>query len=891
MSRFFRRRLITLSIVTVLVVLAIVLVVLAAWRQRVLPVTQGELKVRGLPLTVATPAAAIGAASQVRIERDGDGIPTIKAATMEQAMYGLGFAHAQDRLWQLETHKRIGAGRLAEAFGPAAVDTDRFLRALAVRRAAMQQWLQVQGESRRVLEAYAAGINAFVQDHLRARPPEFLLLGLEPEAWTPIDSLSWAIMMAWDLGGNWSTELLRLRLALQLPVARINELLPPYPGAVMPATADYAALAREWRVSTELVERTSSLAAPESGIEGVGSNNWVVDGQHSATGKPLLANDPHLKLSAPALWYFARIEIPGLQLAGATMPGLPLVVLGQNQHIAWGFTNTNPDVQDLYLERLHPDDANVYETPQGWARFEEQAEVIKVRGAADVRITTRATRHGPVISDANVPATRGLTGAAAAGASPAPTRASEVSTPPPSTDQVASRASTATTASAAERASAQPEVAPVSRAAVPGNTKAGPPRYVIAMRWTALDPDASPMDAGLAFNRARTVAEFINASADYVAPMQNMVVADAEGAHGHIAFVSAGRVPVRKAENDLRGLVPSPGWDERYDWQDFLDPTETPRERDPQRGWIVTANHRIHAPEYPHYITSEWAPPYRAQRIEQLLASRPRHDLASLGQIQADVVSLGARRLLPVFRNALSEHPYAGRLAGQITSFDGTMAADQAVPAIYHAWTRHLTELVFADEFGPTLWSREFGTIRSFRDALESVMERQDAWWCDNKQTREIDTCNEAANEALNRALSELQTRLGDDPSTWRWGDLHIARAEHRPFSKVGALSWLFELRTPVGGDNHTVNVSRVGLKPDASTGELYLSEHGASLRALYDVADPSKSMFMHSTGQSGIPLNSLYRRFLPRWAANTYVSLWPTAPGTDVLVLTAAPK
>jgi penicillin amidase len=171
------------------------------------------------------------------------------------------------------------------------------------------------------------------------------------------------------------------------------------------------------------------------------------------------------------------------------------------------------------------------------------------------------------------------------------------------------------------------------------------------------------------------------------------------------------------------------------------------------------------------------------------------------------------------------------------------------------------------------------------------VFERQDAWWCDNKQTREIDSCTEAANEALNRALGELQGRLGDDPSAWRWGDLHIARAEHRPFSKVGALAWLFELRTPVGGDGHTVNVSRVALKPDATTGELFLSEHGPSLRALYDVADPSKSRFMHSSGQSGIALSSQYRRFLPRWAANTYVSLWPTAAGADVLTLNPASK
>jgi penicillin amidase len=587
----------------------------------------------------------------------------------------------------------------------------------------------------------------------------------------------------------------------------------------------------------------------------VGSNNWVVDGRHSKTGKPLLANDPHLKLSAPALWYYARIDIPGLQLAGATMPGLPLVVLGQNQHIAWGFTNTNPDVQDLYLERLHPDDAGVYETPQGWARFDEQLETIQVRGAADVRIKVRTTRHGPVISDANSPATQGLTGAH---------NPIGVESPPPE------------------------PAASASAASAPDGPARMPPRYVIALQWTALDPDVTPIDAGLAFNRARTVAEFINASADSLAPMQNMVVADAEGSNGHIAFVAAGRVPIRRADNDLRGLVPAPGWDARYDWQAFLDPTLTPRERDPQRGWIATANQRIHAPDYPHYLGSEWAPPYRAQRIEQLLAAQPRHDLESFAAIQGDVVSLGAQRLLPFFRRALSEHPLAGRLAGQISTFDGVMAAGRSAPLIYHAWARHLTQLVFADKLGP-LWQREFGDRRSFREGLEGVMERQDAWWCDNRLTRDIETCNDLANEALNRALSELQARLGDDPGRWRWGDVHQARAEHRPFSKVGALSWLFELRTPVGGDGYTVNVSRVGLKADATTGELYLSEHGPSLRALYDVADPGKSRFIYSSGQSGIALSSLYRRFLARWAGNTTLPLWP-APGSSSEVLTLVP-
>lgn len=289
----------------------------AAWiyAGRTLPQTDGTAIVQGLE-------------SQVRIERDAHGIPTIKAASTEAALFGLGYVHAQDRLWQLETHRRIGSGRLAEAFGAPALETDKFLRALGVRRAAAAQWAKASPQLRGAILAYTAGANAYLRDGLRARPVEFVLLGLSPEPWTPQDSLAWAIMMAWDLGANWSTELLRMRLSLRLPVARVDQLIPPYPGDTPLATADYAALFRGLKLDDKLGQQ-ALLAAPESGIEGVGSNNWVVHGTHTETGKPLLANDPHLKLSAPALWYFARIETPGLRVAGATMPGLPFVCSGR----------------------------------------------------------------------------------------------------------------------------------------------------------------------------------------------------------------------------------------------------------------------------------------------------------------------------------------------------------------------------------------------------------------------------------------------------------------------------------------------------------------------------------------------------------------------------------
>ena len=809
--RWFKRGLLALAGLLLLAAVAAGIYV-----QRALPQTRGEMTLPGLN-------------GELRIERDEQGIPTLRAGSRRDLAFGLGVVHAQDRLWQLETHRRIGAGRLAEAFGDGALDTDRFLRALGVRRAAEAQWAKLGAESREMLTAYAAGINA-VQRELRARPPEFVILGLPTADWTPIDSLAWATMMAWDLGGNWSTELLRLRLALTMPVARIEQLLPAI-GEASPPTADYAALFRGLKLSAsgtqQAWQRLPDIAplpgiegGIESGIEGVGSNNWVLAGSRTASGKPLLANDPHLKLSAPALWYFARLEAPGLKVGGATMPGLPFVVLGQNEHIAWGFTNTGPDVQDLYLEQLKDGDPAQYRTPDGWAAFETTRDTIQVKGRPDVPVTLRRTRHGPVISDAGI---------------------------------------------------ADDVLGPKAR-----------PTHVLAMRWTALDADSDAIGVGLGFERARTVAELVAASRGLVAPMQNIVVADRDG---HIGFVAPGRVPLRRPDNDLKGLVPAPGWDPRYDWAGWVPTDETPREFDPERGFIATANQRVTPQGYPYYLTSEWAAPYRQQRIEQVLQSRPKHSIDEMMALQGDVKSPAAPMILPWLLKAQSAHPLAVAAQQQLAGFDGTMAADRAAPLIFWAWARQLTQGVFEDDLGTPLWERSIGG-RSFRDALEGVLERDDASWCDDRRTPAVETCAMQSDAAFMRALDELQARFGSDPGRWRWDDAHIARSEHRPFSRVPLLARLFELRVPVGGDTTTLNVSRVGLKPDATTGELYLAEHAPSLRAIYDLGDPAMSRVMHSSGQSGIVFSPLYRRFVQPWAQTSYVPLWPSGPAADALVI-----
>ncbi len=792
---------------------------LGGYAMLTLPITDGTIRLRGANETI-------------HIERDAVGIPTVRAANLHDVYFGLGVAHAQDRLWQMETHRRIGAGRLAEVFGPSALPTDRFLRALGVRRTAQAQWAQLPPASRQALQAYADGVNAVMHEQMRARPPEFVLLGIQPEPWSPIDSISWAIMMAWDLSGNWSTELLRLRLALVMPVARINELLPPYPGEAPMPSGDYAALYRGLGLGDGKDKSTATAwarlpeIAPLSGVEGVGSNNWVVAGSHSQSGHPLLANDPHLQLSTPALWYFARLEAPGLKVAGATLPGVPGVVLGQNEHIAWGYTNTGPDVQDLYIEQVDAQDPGRYRTPEGWAPFETTTELIKVKGQAAVTMQARRTRHGPVISDAGI--ADDLVGA--------------------------------------------PDAKPA-------------PRYVLAMRWTALDAGNDALAPALAVQQAGSVAAFFSAMKDWVVPMQNMAVADDAG---HIGMIAPGRVPIRKADNDLHGLAPAPGWDARYDWDGWVPADATPRQTDPPQGWLASANQRVTPPAYPYFLTSEWALPYRYERIVQLLQARPRASMDDLAAMQGDQKSLAAAALIPWLKKARSSHPLAAAAQAELADFDGQMAPDRAAPLIFWAWQRQLAQGLFAKEAGDALWRRSLAS-RSFQDALEGVLARDDASWCDDRRTPVRETCAQQVDAAFTRALDELQARFGSQLANWRWGRAHIMRAEHRPFSHVPLLARLFELRTGLGGDTNSINVSRVGLVPDAVTGELYLDEHGPSMRALYDLADLSQSRVMHSSGQSGIVFSPLYRNFLGPWARVEYVPLWPQ--GEPAQTLTIVPE
>ena len=743
--------------------------------------------------------ALSGLKADVEVTRDRFAVPHIYAEDNRDAAFAIGFVHAQDRLWQMETQRRIGAGRLAEIFGADLLSTDKFLRTLSIYNAAERTVAQLDDNTLKLLEAYAAGVNAFLNHPDTVLPVEFKIIGVKPEPWKIADTLVWVKMMALDLSANWASEALRQSMVGILSNQQIREVWPDYPADGPLTLAD-----TDQTPSPDMFRQLAEIT-PFKQVEGKGSNNWVVAGSRTATGKPLLANDPHLGLAAPALWYFAHIETPDMATIGATLPGVPMVVLGRNREIAWGFTNTGPDTQDLYIEQTNPDNPSEYRTPDGWAKFGTREEVIRVKGQDQpLTITVRTTRHGPVLSDA--------------------------------TGRMKSVAKN-------------------------GN--------VVALRWHVLDDNEMTIRAGINLNSARNWPEFRNALKDFHGAQQNIVYADTKG---NIGYIAAGRVPIRANQDKWQGMMPSPGWDPAYDHVGYIPFDELPQTFNPATGYVATANQKIVGDDYPHFLTNEWAAQYRMQRIKQLLEGRKAHSIESFKTIQADVVSLHARRLLPILTKVEGENEQQKQILADLKIWDGTMAAERYEPTVYNAWYRQITKQILVDEVGGQdnlgemwAWHTNFT-----RNVLENVDGQ--SRWCDDIATKgRTESCNDILQRALTLALEDLAIRYGNDPAEWVWGPLHAGHSDHRPFSKIPVLKDIFDIRTPIGGDTYTVNVSRNHIRNDDDP---FATVHGPSLRAIYDMDNPDRSIYIHSTGQSGHFLSPHYSDMADRWGRVDYIPM-----------------
>jgi penicillin amidase len=798
--------------------LALSLVVLGAvgaYLMRAQPQHEGSLRLQGLKSTV-------------KVTRDGADVVHIVGESMADTAFALGFTHAQERGWQLEFNRRIMHGELAEILGEAALPVDKLLRTLGIYQAAQKQYAGYPEDVKASLQAYSKGIQAFYASGNQTLSPEFLLLGTKPGgrsgvAWEPADSVGWALMMALDLGGNWGQEISRLSVAKVMDTEHLWQLYPGYPGEAPATQVDLAKFYKSLGVYSNKVTTSdnasfsshASLSVPFLGepglVEGKGSNNWVISGDRTASGKPLLANDPHLGLGTPAIWFYAHLKSPEQNVIGATLPGMPLVVLGHNNHVAWGFTNTGPDVQDLYLEKINPANPLQYQAPEGWQAFETRQESIRVKGKPDVVHTVRRTRHGPVLSDAQ---------------------------------------------------SAHADIIDTSK-------------FVLALRWAALDEDNHTLVAGMRGSQVNTVKDFLASFKDYHSPMQNIVLADDQG---NIAYKAIGKVPVRRADNDLMGMAPSPGWDAKYDWAGWLPLEQTPEDHG-QKGWIATANQRITPAGYPYFLGQDWVAPHRMDRITQMIEATPQHDIESMKTMQNDVLSLSTQRLLPHLLAAKSSHALAPAAMKVLQSFNGEMKTESAAPLVFAYWADELTRALVEPKLGKELFQSQYGK-RHFRSFLEDAMAKQDAWWCAPK------SCGDQANEAFTRALERLSKEQGKDVAHWQWGKAHMAISGHRPLGKSPFLAKWLDVVEPSPGDPFTVNVGTYWLN---ETHEPFASRHAPSMRAIYDLSDLQNSLFIYQTGQSGVIGSEHYKDMSHEWATGHYRPL-QMSPQTNASLLTLKP-
>ncbi len=753
-----------------------------------------------------------GITGRVSIERDGRGVPTVRASSSTDALFGLGYAHAQDRLWQMEFQRRVGGGRLAEILGPRLVDTDRFLRTVGFRRAAEAAWPALSRETQGLIEAYARGINAFLAAD-RARPVEFRFLRFEPQPFTPVDSLTWAKMMAWDLAGNARDEIQRARLTAAVGPERTAELLPPVPaqptilldeewmGQLTPATSSSVSRLGPRGPWTSLEREFALLRDLGFNGEEIGSNSWVVAGSRTKSGKPLLANDPHLGLRAPSVWYLARLEAPGISVVGATLPGVPGVIIGHNARIAWGLTSVEPDVQDLYLEQTDPADPSRYRFRNGWRSFESRTERIVVRGAADIAFEARSSVHGPIVTDL-------LRGAETLG-------------------------------------------------------------RPVALRWTGLDPGDTTAEAFLGIDRASNWEEFLAAAAHLRAPAQNVIYADVDG---HIGYTATGAIPIRPRSD---GLLPVSGAGED-DWSGFIPTEKLPRVLDPPRGYVATANNRVVSGRYPWPIARDWPEPYRADRITKRILAAGRLGPDEMRALQLDRHSEQADELLPLLLDTAPADATSRDALARLKSWNRDFEPDSVPASIYAAWYTALSAMA-EDELagGPALSIRS----RFLIDALSG-----NSSWCGDVATKRQEGCSAFKTATLAKAVAGLRRRLGPDPAGWQWQRLHRARFPHAVFDGVPVLSRFFSLEIGQGGDASTVNVG--AYRRDGS----YAMTDGPSYRQIVDLADLSRSLFVHTTGQSGNVFAARYRDLLPLWKRGEYFTIGDTSARATRLVLAPAP-
>ncbi|MGW1210934.1 penicillin acylase family protein [Streptomyces sp. NPDC002499] len=827
-----------------------------------------------------------GLSGPVDVKRDGYGIPQIYASSDEDLFMAQGYVQAQDRFYEMDVRRHMTSGRLSEMFGKDQVKDDEFLRTMGWDRVAKEEYdTKLSASTKKYLQAYAKGVNAYLKGKDgKDISLEYAALGFvndyKPEQWTPVDSVAWLKAMAWDLRGNMDDEIDRALMTSRLGPKQIKDLYPEYPysrNQAIVQEGQYDELTQTFEQGDSGTSGTSTsgttgsstssagsaLESQLSGLydvlddvptavgvngQGIGSNSWVVAGKYTITGKPLLANDPHLSASLPSVWYQMGLHCRTVSakcqydVTGYTFSGMPGVVIGHNQDIAWGMTNSGVDVTDLYLEKLSGD-GYLYD---GTVKpFKSRTETIKVAGGDSKKIVVRETNNGPLLSDRNS------------------------------------------------------ELVKVGKKATVDT--AAPDRgdgYGIALRWTALDAGTT-MDAVFAIDKASNWTEFRSAAAKFDVPSQNLVYADTDN---HIGYTLPGRIPIRAKGDD--GSIPAPGWDSKYEWTGFIKQDELPYEFDPERGYIVTANQAVIDPDkYPYTLTTDWGYGTRSQRITDLIQSKIKGggkiSTDDMRQMQLDNSSEIAKLLVPKLLKINVDDKDVREAQKLLEGWDYTQDADSAAAAYFNSVWRNILKLAFGNKLpkelrveGQCLWvdpvngtgpvddtqkvrecgqrdadqAQPDGGDRWFEVVRNLMNDPKSDWWTTPKAgTRQGATNNrdDLFKRALIDARWELTSKLGKDIDTWSWGRLHRLFLKNQTLGTSGPAVVQYILnRGPwkLGGGEATVNAT--GWNAAGGYGVVWVP----SMRMVVNLDDLDKSKWINLTGASGHAFSAHYTDQTSKW-------------------------
>lgn len=783
----------------------------------------------------------------VAVKRDSLGVPQIYAENISDLFFAQGFVHAQDRFWEMDVRRHITAGRLSEMFGESQIETDSFLRTLGWRKIAEQELGMLSDRSRLILDAYSAGVNAYISNRSGSELSlEYSVLSIQNpgytiEPWVPADSVAWLKALAWDLRGNMTDEIYRAIMSASVGVAETEKLFPAYPfaehrpiveigavvdgvfnqeaqadGSVIGASASYSARQIEALERVAGMEATLGAWLGESG-KGIGSNSWVIAGDKTESGMPLLANDPHLAPAMPSLWYQAGLRCQVLtpecnyDVSGWTMAGLPGVFIGHNNNIAWGFTNLGPDVTDLVLHQVTGD---TYLLDGAQVPMTTRTEEIKVAGADPVVITVRETVDGPLISDVN-----GITTYTSVGAdSPVP--------------------------------------APGS-ASIPGVTPERADGYSVALRWTALTP-RNTFDAFDVLNTAQNWDDFREAARLLAVPSQNLIYADKQGV---IGYQAPGVIPIRE---NYTGKWPVPGWDSRYSWAGYIPFDALPTVTNPPEKWIVTANQAVIGSDYTYFLTDDWAYGSRSQRIVDLIETTTSAGAVMTTERMQSIQMDNSNKLAEFMVPRLESVPIPEEVSEAYSLFadwDYTQPVDSAAAAYFNAIWRHMVLRMFDAATESEDITASGGD--QFWQVIKNIWDTPGDFWWDDKTTPEVEGRDAMLATAMIEAQAELNDLQGDSPADWNWGGIHTLTLTNQTLgtSGIGPIESLFN-RGPIevsGGDS-IVNAN--GWTPSEGYGVTWVP----SMRQVIDLSDFDNSTWVNLTGNSGHAFNSNYSNQVDAW-------------------------